>query len=150
MQDRNTGRTARRWITATACSLAMAFPATPAMAAQNGDLSAAASCGAPEIDAWYDSDQSGTYLKVDFSTPPGCGKTRTVHALGAKIWCNPKGKVVYHETIANKRTPTKTLIRALPNKRECPRFYAEATVTYRGTTEAFEDTWHWNWGNYPA
>ncbi|NGN67389.1 hypothetical protein G5C51_26225 [Streptomyces sp. A7024] len=135
---------------AFAVALTLTSP-SPSMATQQQVLptAAGATCGAPEIHAWYDSDQFGTYLKVWFSTPSGCKKGGPVAALNGKVRCMKTGKIVYNETETITTAPAETLIDALPSKRKCGSFYATAVVTYVGASE-HKDTWEWKWGNYPA
>ncbi|MEU3820018.1 hypothetical protein AB0E74_10450 [Streptomyces sp. NPDC030392] len=143
-----------RWGAAFATTAAFTLTATPAMAAPAATAPTAtaaitASCGAPKIDAWYDSDQYGSYLKVHFASPSGCGKGKRVNVFWGKIWCKSTKKLVYSSNVAGK-TPIQTALKTLPPKSKCKSFYAEASITYSIPATTFDDSWHWNWGNAPA
>ncbi|MFQ3557227.1 hypothetical protein QZN11_10570 [Streptomyces gramineus] len=115
--------------------------------------SAAVHCGKPVLKVWYDRDQFGTYLKVWFQTDGGCPKGRKVSNLGGKIHCfEPHAKLLYHESVVNKKAPTETITKAMPPKNKCKSFYAESTIVYKvgGARPAYKDSWRWNWGEYPA
>ncbi|MEU6245248.1 hypothetical protein GTW40_10330 [Streptomyces sp. SID4985] len=140
---------------AAACLLTAGTIGTPAEAAPAAGpktVAVAASCGNPVLKVWYDSDQFGTYLKAWFETARGCPKGRKVASLSGKIYCfKPKSKLVYSASVAGKKAPTSTLIKALPPKNKCKTFYAESVIVYKGASRTpFKDTWRWNWGGYPA
>ncbi|MFF3406396.1 hypothetical protein ACFYW8_09305 [Streptomyces sp. NPDC002742] len=142
------------WGAALAAGLmTMGAAATPAQATPTAPASAAAvHCGNPVLKVWYDSDQFGTYLKAWFETDRGCPRGRKVASLWGKIHCfDPRTKLVYSASVANKKAPTSTVIKALPPKSQCKAFYAESTIVYNGGGRVpFKDTWRWKWGEYPA
>ncbi|MEU4484986.1 hypothetical protein AB0H94_08835 [Streptomyces purpurascens] len=108
-------------------------------------VQAAAGCGGPKINAWYDSDQFGTYLKVDFSRKAGC--RARVGSIKGEVVCKTTGKRVYYESEALKNS---TIVRSLPSKSKCKSFWAQGTITYVAVSGSYQDTWQWEWGNYPA
>lgn len=135
----------RRGAAAVGGSLVLLLAAGPAMAAPTAGVVTARGCGAPKINAWYDSDQFGTYLKVDFSRKSTChGRVATIKG---EVDCKTTHKRVYYESEVLKNS---TITRSLPGKGECKSFWAQGTITYVGMTLNFQDTWQWNWGNYPA
>ncbi|MBN0046428.1 hypothetical protein JS756_20450 [Streptomyces actuosus] len=137
---------------AAASLLTMGASTATAQTAPTVASAAAVHCGKPILKVWYDSDQFGTYLKAWFETDKGCPKGRGVASLSGTIHCfKPKSKVVYRDSIAGKKAPASTLIKALPPKSKCKSFYAEATIVYQYAGRVpFKDTWRWNWGDYPA
>lgn len=138
---------------AAACLLTMGAATAPAEAAPVAASSAAIHCGNPILKAWYDSDQFGTYLKVWFQTDRGCPRGRGVANLGGQIYCKTRSgpKLVYRDSVANKKAPAETQTKALPPKSTCKSFWAEGTIIYRNVGRVpFRDTWRWNWGDYPA
>jgi hypothetical protein len=128
--------------------VALVATSTPALASETS--SARGRCGNPVIDVWYDSDQYGRYMKVDFGTAKGCPRGRKVFGLAGKIWCRSgpkKGDVVYFNRTSGK-APLSTITKSLPPKRKCGSFYAESQIRF--VTQDYLDEWHWKWGNYPA
>ncbi|MEU2717852.1 hypothetical protein [Streptomyces sp. NPDC007205] len=154
----NVGRRGAVWAAAAAVSmLTMGAASVPAEAAAAPAPGLKVSCGSPELKVWYDSDQFGKYLKVWFQTAKGCPRGRQVDNLGGQIYCkSPSGraKLVYRDSVMRAKAPVETLTKALPPKNQCKSFYAEAKVVYRigdsHLTPVYKDTWHWNWGEYPA
>ncbi|MES9521429.1 hypothetical protein [Streptomyces capoamus] len=142
---------------AAACLLTMGAASAPAEASPAPASNLRISCGNPELKVWYDQDQLGKYLKVWFQTPRGCPRGRRVDNLGGQIYCkSPSGhaKLVYRDNVMRTKAPAETITKALPPKSKCKSFYAEAKVVYMvldgHTTPVYKDTWHWNWGEYPA
>ncbi|MER6028073.1 hypothetical protein [Streptomyces sp. NPDC001851] len=154
----NVRRRGAVWAAAAAVGmLTMGAASVPAEAAAAPAPGLKVSCGNPEIKVWYDSDQFGKYLKVWFQTAKGCPRGRNVDNLGGQIYCtSPSGhaKLVYRDNVTRVKAPVETLTKALPPKSQCKSFYAEAKVVYRISdshlTPVYKDTWHWNWGEYPA
>jgi hypothetical protein len=127
-------------------SLVLLLGAAPAVAMPTNTVArVSAGCGAPQINAWYDSDQFGTYLKVDFSRKSSC--RARVGSIKGEVVCKTTGKRVYYESEALKN---RTLIRALPSKSKCKSFWAQGTITYVGVPDNYQDSWQWAWGDYPA
>ncbi|MEW2269011.1 hypothetical protein GTY41_07230 [Streptomyces sp. SID685] len=155
IQMANMGRRGAVWGAAAAVSVMfMGAASVPAEAASAPVQRLKVSCGNPELKVWYDSDQFGKYLKVWFQTAKGCPKGRRVDSLGGQIYCKSSSgpKLVYRENVTRKKAPVETLTKTLPSKSKCKSFYAEAKIAYKigEITPVFKDTWHWNWGNYPA
>ncbi|MGW1069336.1 hypothetical protein ACWD4F_33100 [Streptomyces aureus] len=151
---RDRARRSVAWSAALAAGLmTMGVTAAPAQANSAAPSGAAAvHCGNPKLKVWYDSDQFGTYLKAWFETDRGCPRGRGVTSFWGKIHCfDPRPKMVYNDSVAGKRAPVSTIIKALPPKSQCKAFYAESTIVYSGGGRVpFKDTWRWKWGEYPA
>ncbi|MFF8407373.1 hypothetical protein ACF06P_37800 [Streptomyces sp. NPDC015684] len=140
---------------AAACLLTMGATTAPAQAAPDQSAAQRIHCGNPVLKVWYDQDQFGKYLKVWFQTARGCPKGRRVDNLGGQIYCkSPSGhaKLVYRDNVMRTKAPAETITKTLPPKSKCKSFYAEAKVVYvvGSVTPVFKDSWHWNWGGYPA
>lgn len=138
----------RRGAAAVGSSLVLLLAASPAMASPSGGIAPAAprGCGKPQINVWYDSDQFGTYLKVDFSRKSSCHAG--VAALKATVYCQSHAGRVYDEHVGGE---PRTVTRSLPSKSKCSSFYATAKIVYYAQpSENYTDSWRWDWGNYPA
>jgi hypothetical protein len=140
-------------VVAVGCTLALAGATVPAAGATPtlvaGASAAAGKCGAPAIDAWYDRDQFGVYLKVSFKTAKGCPKGRRVGNLNGEVYCKTTGKRVYLDN-ARGKAPLESEIKTMPSKKKCKSFFAMATIYYPPSAKDFTDQWHWRWGDYPA
>jgi hypothetical protein len=154
MTGNRTSSRAGRAVAAAACALAMGVVAAPAAEAAPVAAPAAAvkgTCGAPELKAWYDSDQFGTYLKVWFKTAKGCKKGRKIANFSGDIYCVTTKKRVYRVNVASKKAPYSTVIKGMPPKNKCKQFWATSTIVYSDAKRTpFKDTWRWNWGDHPA
>ncbi|MFG2366920.1 hypothetical protein ACGFY3_35700 [Streptomyces mirabilis] len=141
------GSMLRRGGATVVSSLFLLLAASSAMAAplHGGGSVAASGCGAPSINVWYDADQFGKYLKVDFSRKSGC--RASVGSIKGEVVCKTTGKRVYYESEARKNS---TVTQALPDKSKCKSFWAQGTMTYLGVGGYYQDSWQWTWGNYPA